>query len=855
MKPVYLELCGINSFSERVEIDFRKLLEYGIFGIFGDTGSGKSTILDSIVFALYGKVSRLDAKDAVIASLVNYRSEKAYVNFEFEIVYGGKRRQYRVERELKRKNSQQTVRVYERDGEKLSALAEGSRDANALLTKIIGLEQRDFEKCIALPQGEFAQFVKAARSDRLKLIARLFDLERYGEGLVKRTGAKYMAAKGEVGVLEARMEPYLSLTEESIAEAKRELKNLAALEKQAEDAREKARETEKKLSALFETRKAADEAAKEMEKLESRRKGMAALNAELARLDKAAAAGRAAREEREAAAKLKAAQEETQEANAALSRAEEEARRLTEENAEALDEQIRAMTERIGKAEIAERDRKQAAELKRKIEQAGREYAEEAEAYRGFDYDRECEALQKELDACGNGNAVSYAKERLLGGEYARFADVLARLTEKYPLISPDSAPLIEKYRALAASGQVDFSQLEEEIRTMEARQKAAQEKRLALEQARGGYRVHLEKLQSLQTERARMKTEYETLVASIPQEESAEALKKQLAVLERTKKDYAERAAKTGKILEDARTVAALKKERENAARERLAEAGKRLSEALSDGAFSDGAEAEALVSKYGDAENARRRVETYREEYAAARARLRELRKEDFSAATVESVRAARETLAETERAVKERARESAVKTQEIARAERDILVKKELAGELARKRQEAELYERLKKLIDGNKFMEYVAEEYLQTVAANASGRLLSLTDGRYFLRYRDGFVVGDNFNGGETRGVYTLSGGETFLVSLALALALSGEICARSLRPVEFFFLDEGFGTLDERLVDTVMDSLEKLKGEHFSIGIISHVEELRHRIDKKLLVAKATEQHGSRITME
>ena len=108
---------------------------------------------------------------------------------------------------------------------------------------------------------------------------------------------------------------------------------------------------------------------------------------------------------------------------------------------------------------------------------------------------------------------------------------------------------------------------------------------------------------------------------------------------------------------------------------------------------------------------------------------------------------------------------------------------------------------------------------------------------------------------NFNGGALRGVYTLSGGETFLVSLSLALALSAEICARSMRPVEFFFLDEGFGTLDERLVDTVMDSLEKLKNEHFAIGIISHVEELKHRIARKLSVEKATEKRGSRITAE
>ena len=54
MKPVYLEFCGINSFSEKAEIDFRKLLGTGLFGIFGDTGSGKCTFLDCINFSLYG---------------------------------------------------------------------------------------------------------------------------------------------------------------------------------------------------------------------------------------------------------------------------------------------------------------------------------------------------------------------------------------------------------------------------------------------------------------------------------------------------------------------------------------------------------------------------------------------------------------------------------------------------------------------------------------------------------------------------------------------------------------------------------------------------------------------------------
>ena len=127
-------------------------------------------------------------------------------------------------------------------------------------------------------------------------------------------------------------------------------------------------------------------------------------------------------------------------------------------------------------------------------------------------------------------------------------------------------------------------------------------------------------------------------------------------------------------------------------------------------------------------------------------------------------------------------------------------------------------------------------------------------MSLTGGRYFLRYDKEFKVGDNLDGGNLRAVKTLSGGETFLVSLSLALSLSAAICQKSLRPIEFFFLDEGFGTLDDKLVDTVMDVLGKLS-KTFAVGLISHVEELKHRIDNKLLVAGATESSGSKVRVE
>ena len=163
------------------------------------------------------------------------------------------------------------------------------------------------------------------------------------------------------------------------------------------------------------------------------------------------------------------------------------------------------------------------------------------------------------------------------------------------------------------------------------------------------------------------------------------------------------------------------------------------------------------------------------------------------------------------------------------------------------------ERDLIGKLKSLLRDNKFMEYIANEHLVNISGAASRTLIELTDGRYYLAYVDNnFCVGDNYNCGEMRKVKTLSGGETFLVSLSLALALSSTICNRSLKSIEFFFLDEGFGTLDGDLIDTVLSALEKLKNENFSIGLISHVEELKHRISSKILVNKATESHGSTI---
>lgn len=154
--------------------------------------------------------------------------------------------------------------------------------------------------------------------------------------------------------------------------------------------------------------------------------------------------------------------------------------------------------------------------------------------------------------------------------------------------------------------------------------------------------------------------------------------------------------------------------------------------------------------------------------------------------------------------------------------------------------------------------NSFIDYVAEERLRYVAAKASETLGYMTKYKYGLELdvNSGFVIRDYTNGGVLRMATSLSGGETFLTSLSLALALSEQIQLKGQSPLEFFFLDEGFGTLDNQLLDTVMDALERLSNQERIIGLISHVPELKSRLGRRLIIDPPTSQgQGSQVRME
>jgi exonuclease SbcC len=198
----------------------------------------------------------------------------------------------------------------------------------------------------------------------------------------------------------------------------------------------------------------------------------------------------------------------------------------------------------------------------------------------------------------------------------------------------------------------------------------------------------------------------------------------------------------------------------------------------------------------------------------------------------------------------------------------AELQPLVDTAIAG-LAPKRERADEARQLADLAAGlgaNQYRmtlsSFVLAARLEEVAQAASERLLTMTAGRYSLLHTDarrgggkaglGLLACDSWTGVD-RDTSTLSGGETFLASLALALGLADVVTAEAAgTPMEALFVDEGFGTLDEDTLDEVMNVLDGLREGGRIVGIVSHVAELRQRIPAQVHVRKG--QHGSSVSV-
>jgi exonuclease SbcC len=246
-----------------------------------------------------------------------------------------------------------------------------------------------------------------------------------------------------------------------------------------------------------------------------------------------------------------------------------------------------------------------------------------------------------------------------------------------------------------------------------------------------------------------------------------------------------------------------------------------------------SEVAELEAAIGAY------ERETQSLEERIDAARAALGERR------GSVEDVEGLRK-LATEARALLAAAQ---IEAGRVGEAERSMAERLGAADEYRKRGEtlavEHATYQQLAQDLRSDRFQEFLLDEVFRELMAGATKRLADLSGDRYGLEKSDtGLDVVDRDNGSERRSVDTLSGGETFLASLALALELSEQVqrAAGAVR-LDSLFIDEGFGTLDAETLQTVSEAVHSLAAGGRMIGVITHLPELRDEFEQKVLVSR------------
>lgn len=211
MIPIQLTIEGLYSYQERQKIDFRNLTDAGLFGIFGAVGSGKSSVLEAISFALYGETERLNMRDKRAYNMMNLKSNSSYIEFDF-INYENKI--FRATRDFRRHAKKfeevkpYSVTFYEYADNKWIPLDHSNAEA------IIGLSYSNFKRTIIIPQGQFKEFLELGAADRTNMMKDIFGLQRYD--LQDNVSTLSARNRSELDQLEGRLRGFEEINEDKI---------------------------------------------------------------------------------------------------------------------------------------------------------------------------------------------------------------------------------------------------------------------------------------------------------------------------------------------------------------------------------------------------------------------------------------------------------------------------------------------------------------------------------------------------------------------------------------------------------------------------------------------------------------
>lgn len=878
MKPMQLVLSAFGPYVERTVIDFSALGEEGLFLIAGDTGAGKTTIFDAISFALYGEASGGKEKRKSKSFHSDYVSDQTETYVELTFRHRGEtwwiRRNLEYQRPAKKKKDgmETTTRQAadaqmrnEDTGEEILRMD----DVNRRVRELLGLTQDQFTQTVMIAQGDFLKILTASSDDRKKLFRDLFHTNLYVD-LQSRLQEKNRACADEQKALEqvilsaeGKIDPEAEFAEREIllsycgqiqhTDALCAL--LARLIEQEKAAQEQARTQKKEaadqIGALIAAVTEGERVNRDFADWESKRARLAALTAGQGEIDAQRAALAAAR---------RAQQLETDEALMRRTRRDMDAQRAALSEAQAALEQAKkALPEAETRMKEAE---SRGGEIHALLAQAKQmedclPVLGEVERLKAA-LDTQKRELQRLTEDSSRAQAAYTAAQN---SYYLSQAGLLAR-----ELKAGQPCPVC------GSTAHPCPAQITPETVTRQALEQAAQRRETA-EKAQSDAATRLAANQAALDER-----EDRLRALKIGADETRQRLAARIDAAHRAAADRqrAIDAARSAYQALDKRKTAA--QSAVDAAQKQLAALEKDLraqTEAFEQKRAAHGFEDEASyrLAKRTNAEIERldREIRNFDEQKRTLAAQSRELeeklsgrQKTDLTA--LQNRRAAAlDRQAKAENAEKAMVRKLTLHES----AEREI---RQANAAIQKKRGKwqiiQELYTCCAGIAAGNPrakltFEAYVQQYYFRFVVAAANKRLTRLTDGMFTLRVMREAANRVSQSGldlevldrstGQARDVSTLSGGESFLASLALALGLSDAVQSQSGQiRMDAMFIDEGFGSLDENALRSSIDVLLELADGKRLIGIISHVQELEERIDKQIVVTKTP--NGSTVRM-
>ncbi|MEA2499287.1 MAG: repair protein SbcC/Rad50 [Actinomycetota bacterium] len=792
MRPTRLELTGFTSFREHTVIDLDGA-EY--FALVGPTGSGKSTIIDAICFALYGSVPRYEDR-RLVAPVISSGELEAKVRLDF-VVNGDPYSAARVVRRSPKGGASTKEARLEKNGEVIAGNAD---ELSREVAKLLGLSFEHFTRCVVLPQGEFARFLHDDPKDRQDLLVELLHLGIYDQ---MRQAANNAAAeaKYEIQILEERLNKDLSFaTDERLNDARRNSSRLKEL-------RSEIAKADPQLSSLAKDIQRAEEEVDELRtwmdrigKLEIP-PGIADLGKELVRrrkkvseVDKVLAGATASVE---AAVKL-----------------------------------VKGLPESGPlKAALKAHDRQGALQAKVATEKT---------------------ALKKTSTAAtAAAKALATAETNVEAAEIAlndaRDANLAAHLAAG--LGKGDECPV-----CLQPVGKVPHH----------AGRKGVEQAEKALDAARGAMKKAVDAGAGATSKLAGA-------------EATVESLEEQLAHLKDELKDHSNRTKVETTLakVESAHEALEKKRDAERDARDELAEARADLDEASvreSDLRTAFDKTRDGLVPLEPPPARRDDLADDWKQLLEWAKERKTGIVKE--AAAADKAVNALRTKLDKLNESLRRSCAECGVEvgpgsmleavvaahtqaSEEVLRIEKAIADAAEMTTRLKACKLEQQTNHQLAQHLSAKAgmFENWIVNSALERLVEGATEILSELSEEQYALSIDDkgSFQVVDRHNANEIRSARTLSGGETFLASLALALALADQLAdlsAKGAAHLDAIFLDEGFGTLDGETLRTVADTVEKLASGGRMVGVVTHVRELADSVPLQFRVSK--ESGSSRV---